>query len=328
VFYGKDAFEGLRTLERIMELKISGIDDPSFGTELTGRQLPPRKSQRLAAIDPASIPQRSPEVASDNPIFVPPFLGSRVAKGIPLDDVRAYLNETALFRNQWGYRPEKGEDDGEFKERVRAELRMRLDEAKSGDVLVPQVAWGYFAVSSEHNDLIVWSDAARRRELVRFTFPRQRIEPYLCIADFFRPVTSDEVDYAGFQVATMGATASARAHQLFAEDRYLDYVALHGLSVEMTEGLAEYWHHRMREEMGFANEDGPNLVGLFRQKYRGGRYSWGYPACPNLEDNSKVVDLLEAGRIGVSATEEFQLEPEQTTLAIICHHPQAKYFVA
>ncbi|HTW97610.1 MAG TPA: methionine synthase [Acidimicrobiales bacterium] len=342
LFYGKDAFEGLRTLERLMTMKRSGEDDPSFGTEPAARRAGPRRSERLAAIDPAGLPLRSPEVEADNPLFAPPFLGSRVAKGIPLDDVRSYLNETALFRNQWGYRPEHGESDADFKDRVRAELRRRLDEAKADDTLVPQVAWGYFPASSEGEVLVVHDADEPGRELARFSFPRQKESPYLCIADFFRPARptrpSDaagpaggappELDYVGLVVATMGEAASRRARQLFAEDRYLDYIALHGLSVEMTEALMELWHRRMREEWGFAGEDGPTVTGLFRQQYRGGRYSFGYPACPDLEDNAKVVELTGASRIGVSLTEGFQLEPEQTTLAVVCHHPKAKYFVA
>jgi 5-methyltetrahydrofolate--homocysteine methyltransferase len=328
VFYGKDAFEGLRTLEKIMEMKRSGVDDPGFGTELTGRVLPTRKSAQLALVDPSTIPDRSPDVAMDNPVFVPPFVGTRIAKGIPLDDVLGFLNETALFRNQWGYRPDPEENDLEFKDRVRSELRLRLDEAKAADVLVPQVAWGYFPASSLGTDLILFSDAERTAEIGRFSFPRQREAPYLCIADFFRPTTSPEIDYVGLVVATMGARASEHARVLFEADRYLDYVALHGLSVEMTEGLMEYWHRRMREEWGYASEDGPTLTGLFRQKYRGGRYSFGYPACPDLTDNAKVVELLRAERIGVSMSDGAQLEPEQTTLAIVCHHPQAKYFLA
>ncbi len=237
------------------------------------------------------------------------------------------MNETALFRNQWGYRPEPGETDAEFKERVRAELRACLDEAKAEGLLVPQVAWGYFPVNADGNDVVVYTDDHRTAELERFTFPRQAKEPYLCIADFFRPADSQVRDYAAFQIVTMGALASARTAELFAADRYRDYVAMHGLSVEMTEAVAELWHRRVREEWGFADEDAPTLTGLFRQQHRGGRYSFGYPACPDLEDNAKVVELLEAGRIGVTVSEGFQLHPEQTTLAIICHHPMAKYFV-
>jgi 5-methyltetrahydrofolate--homocysteine methyltransferase len=328
VFYGKDAFEGLRVLDRMMEIKQSGVDDPTFGTERSGRVLPKRQSEVLAEVDPATLPERSPEVETDNEIFVPPFLGSRVAKGIPLDDVVSYLNETALFRNQWGYRPVDGESDADFKERVRAELRARLDEAKAEGVLIPSVAWGYFPANSDGTDLVIYTDDERKTERTRFHFPRQRKAPYLCIADFFRSVESGEKDYAAFHVVTMGPAASERTAELFAADRYLDYVSLHGLSVEMAEALAELWHRRIREEWGFADQDAPTLTGLFRQQHRGGRYSFGYPACPELEDNAKVVDLLRADRIGVTVSEGFQLHPEQTTLAIVCHHPKAKYFVA
>jgi 5-methyltetrahydrofolate--homocysteine methyltransferase len=328
VFYGKDAFEGLRTLDRIMELKQSGADDPEFGRAETGRKLPPRRSEQMAAIDPATLPTRSPSVATDNKVFPPPFTGSRVARGIPLDDIATYLNETALFRNQWGYRPHKGESDQEFKSRVRGLLRSKLDEVKAYGVLVPQVVWGYFPANANGNDLVIWTDDSRSEELTRFSFPRQRVEPYLCISDFFRSVDSGEEDWVSFHVVTMGAEVSKRAAKLFKADRYQDYLYLHGLGVEMAEALAELWHRRIREEWGFAGEDAPTMTGLFRQHYRGGRYSWGYPACPNLEDNERVARLLDVGRIGVSVSEGFQMHPEQTTSAIICHHPEAKYFVA
>jgi 5-methyltetrahydrofolate--homocysteine methyltransferase len=267
-------------------------------------------------------------VAADNPIFKPPFLGSRVAKGMAIDAVAAYLNETALFRNQWGFRPEGGEDDGAFKERVRALLREQLATAKAGQFLVPQVAWGHFAANADGEDLVLFEDESRTKERMRFTFPRQVEAPWLCISDFFRPVGSGEPDWASFQVVTMGSRVSEEAARLRADNEYQNYLYLHGLGVEMAEALAEYWHRRIREELGFADQDGPTLTGLFRQKYRGGRYSWGYPACPNLEDNAKVVDLLGADRIGIEVSEGFQLHPEQSTTAIVCHHPQAKYFVA
>jgi 5-methyltetrahydrofolate--homocysteine methyltransferase len=182
-------------------------------------------------------------------------------------------------------------------------------------------------VNAEGDDLIVWTDDERRSERCRFNFPRQRKDRFLCISDFFRPADSGEADYAGFHVVTVGSEATAREQELFAENRYQEYLLCHGLSVEMTEALAELWHRRIREEWGFADEDGPSLAGLFRQKYRGSRYSWGYPACPDLEDQAKLVDLLEVDRIGVVLTEEFQLEPEQSTSAIIVPHPEAKYFV-
>ena len=334
LFYGKDAFEGLRTMDRLVELSRSGEDDPDFGTVVGGRDLGPRRSElrKLAAAEAQErgekLPARSPEVVTDNPVFVPPFVGSRVAKGMSVDDVATYLNETALFRNQWGFRPESGEDDPSFKERVRSLLREQLSTAKAEQLLVPKVAWGHFAANADGDELVIFRDDSRSSELMRFSFPRQTEEPWLCISDFFRSVASGEPDWASFQVVTMGSRVSEEAARLFAEDEYQQYLYLHGLGVEMAEALAEYWHRRIREELGFAEEDGPTLTGLFRQKYRGGRYSWGYPACPNLEDNAKVVDLLGADRIGVVVSEGFQLHPEQSTTAIICHHPQAKYFVA
>jgi 5-methyltetrahydrofolate--homocysteine methyltransferase len=328
LFYGRDAFEGLRTMDRLVELKKSGEDDPLFGREISAKNVP--KRSRLEPQDTSPVegqPARS-DVAMDNPLFVPPFVGTRVAKGIPIDDIAEYMNLTALFRNQWGFRPENGEDDTEFKDRVRATLRDELAKAKEADLLIPQVAYGHFAANAEGNDLIIWKDEARTSEWMRFTFPRQRKEPWLCIADFFRASDSGDEDFASFMLCTIGPRASEEAARLFAENQYQNYLFLHGLSVEMAEATAEYWHHRVREELGFANEDGPSLAGLFRQTYRGGRYSWGYPACPDLTDNAKVVELLGGERIGVTVSEGFQLHPEQTTDAIICHHPEAKYFVA
>jgi 5-methyltetrahydrofolate--homocysteine methyltransferase len=311
--------------------KRAGNLDPAFGREAGGRKLPPRKSERDAAAEPVEVPDRS-DVAVDGPIFTPPFVGSRVAKGISLDDIAGYLNETALFRNQWQFRPEKHEgrpeSDDDFKARIRPTFREQLGIAKQESLLVPAAAWGYFAVNSEGTDLVVWKDDTRTQEWLRFAFPRQRKAPFLCIADFFRPVESGEPDYAAFHVVTMGERASERERELFAADRYQEYLLLHGLSVEMTEALAELWHRRIREEWGFAGEDGPSLAGLFRQQYRGSRYSWGYPACPDLDDQVKVAELLEIDRIGVALTEEFHLVPEQSTSAIIVPHPEAKYFVA
>ena len=210
---------------------------------------------------------------------------------------------------------------------MKAVLREQLAIAKAESLLVPQVVWGHFPAAAEGDDLIIFTDDTRSTERVRFNFPRQHNEPHLCISDFFRPTTSSDHDYASFMLVTMGSRVSERCQELFAENRYTDYLMLHGLGVEMAEALAELWHHRIRQELGYVHEDGPTLTGLFRQQYRGGRYSWGYPACPDLTENAKVAELLEAGRIGVSVSEGFQLHPEQTTDAIICHHPQAKYFV-
>ena len=328
VFYGKDAFEGLRTIETLVEGTRSGTLDPEFGRVSGARRPSPRRSDRVSPDALPGLPSRS-DVASDVPIFAPPFVGSRVAKGIALDDVADHLNETALFRNQWQLRPDKtiGETDDEFRVRVRVLLRQELDTAKAEGLLVPAVVWGYFPVNADGDDLVVWHDDNRRAERTRFRFPRQSKDRFLCISDFFRPADSGERDYAAFQVVTIGSLASEREKELFAADRYQDYLLLHGLSVEMAEALAEHWHRRIREEWGFASEDGPTVQGLFRQQYRGSRYSWGYPACPDLEDQAKVVDLLEAGRIGVTVTEEYHLVPEQSTSAIVVPHPEAKYFV-
>jgi 5-methyltetrahydrofolate--homocysteine methyltransferase len=332
VFYGRDAFEGLHTMDKLMDLKRSGGLDEDFGRTPSGRVLPRRASERGADVDPSTLPPRSPAVAADNPVFVPPFLGSRLVKGLALDDIAEFLNETALFRNQWQYRPQQGESDDEFKARIRPELRAQLAAAKASGVLVPQVTYGYFAANGDGDELIVWDSTDRQAELARFHFPRQKGEPYLCIADFFRPHEGGrgEVDYAAFHIVTMGARVSEETARLFADNRYQDYLMLHGVGVEMAEALAELWHRRIREEWGFAAEDGPTLGGLFRQQYRGGRYSWGYPACPDLEDNVTVARLLGAERLGIEVSEEtsWQYQPEQTTSAIICHHPQAKYFVA
>jgi 5-methyltetrahydrofolate--homocysteine methyltransferase len=327
VFYGKDAFEGLSVLDTLMNIKKTGIDDPDFGRKLGTRLI--ERAEKVE-VDPSTIPARSPEVETDNEVFTPPFLGSKVVKGIGLDEIAEYINETALFRNQWQYRPNEGETDADFKDRIRPLLREQLGAAKSGGYLVPQVVYGYFPVNADGNDLIVWTDDTRTVEKTRFHYPRQKVAPYMCIADFYRSVESGEKDYAAFHIVTMGSPVSEKAAELFAENKYNDYMVLHGIGVEMAEALAEYWHHRIRTEWGYVDQDGPSLAGLFRQQYRGGRYSWGYPACPDLEDNATVAALLEAGRIGIEVSEEtgWQYQPEQTTSAIICHHPKAKYFVA
>jgi len=327
LFYGRDAFEGLHTLQKLMDIK-AGNDDPDFGRVPTGRNLPKRDDKE--DVDPALLPRRSPDVATDNEIFKPPFIGSRIVKGLSLDEILGFLNKTALYRNQFQFRPEGLESDDEFKARIDPILRDRMNEVKQLGLLIPQVVYGYYPANGDGNDLVIWTDESRTEEACRFHFPRQTKDQYLCIADFFRPIESDELDYAAFSIVSQGHAASEYTAKLFAENRYNDYIQMHGLSVEMTEALCEMWHHRIRTEWGFVDEDGPSLAGLFRQKYRGGRYSWGYPACPDLTDNGTVARLLEAERIGVEVSEDtgWQFHPEQTTSAIICHHPQAKYFVA
>ncbi len=332
LFYGKDAFEGLHVMDRLLEIRTNpDRDDPDWGNVPSESTVRARagvaEPDEVAVVD---VPDRSPAVETDNPIFTPPFVGSRVVKGIPLDDIVAYVNETALFRNQWGFRPADGEDDAAFKARMRPELRDQVDKARADDLLVPQVVYGYWPANGDGTDVVVWEDESRQVEKARFAFPRSSREPYLCIADFFRPLGSTETDHVAFMIVTMGERVSERTAELFGADRYQEYLMLHGLGVEMAEATAELWHRRIREEMGFADQDAPSLAGLFRQQYRGGRYSWGYPACPDLEDNETVAKLLGAERIGIVVNEDtgYQFQPEQSTSAIICHHPKAKYFVA
>ena len=320
LFYGKDAFAGLAAMESI----CSGEGR---------RPQPPRSRHRPSSPAPTTVveaPSRSPSVAVDNPVPTPPFVGTRVVRGIPIDEIAAYLNLTALFRNQWQYRPAKGESHGDFLDRMQPLLRDQLARARADDLLAPQVVYGYLPANSDGGDLVIWEDDERRQERARLAFPRQSVDPWLCISDFFRPRGSSDLDYAAFHIVTMGPRVSERTAEYFSDDRYQDYLHLHGLGVEMAEALAEYWHLRIRREWGFADEDGPSLGGLFRQQYRGGRFSWGYPACPDLEDNETVADLLGAARIGIEVGPEtaYQYHPEQTTSAIICHHPQAKYFIA
>ncbi|MGB2757917.1 MAG: methionine synthase [Acidimicrobiia bacterium] len=339
VFYGRDAFEGLATMDSVMNAKRAGtplteIMGSARSSETRGMSRRQKHAEGLV-VSPTGI--RS-AVAADAPVFTPPFVGTRVAKGISLDEILGFLNETALFRNQWQYRPEKlangsSETDDQFKERIRPILSEQLAAAKAEGWLQPSVTWGYFPANAEGNDLVIWEDESRSKERTRFQFPRQAQEPHLCISDFFREIggaasdVTGDVDYAAFQVVTRGNAATEVERAQFERNEYGQYLLTHGLAIEMTEALAELWHKRIREEWGFVAEDGPSLAGLFRQQYRGSRYSWGYPACPDLDDQAKLADLLDLDAIGVSLTEEFMLDPEQSTSAIIVPHPEAKYFL-
>jgi 5-methyltetrahydrofolate--homocysteine methyltransferase len=324
VRYARDAFEGLRLMDALVAHRRG----------LPGPALPPRKERlvRAAARTAAlagPLPTRS-DVATDNPVPVPPFWGDRVVKGIALADYAAYLDERALFLGQWGLRPGRGEGGASYEELVESEgrprLRAWLDRLQTEGLLEAGVVYGWFPAVSEGDDLVVLDDDGGQR--CRFTFPRQRRDRHLCLADFFRPRASGETDVVGFTVVTMGRRVSEAAAELFAKDAYRDYVELHGLSVQLAEALAEYWHARARAELGYAGEDDPTLDGILRQGYRGSRYSFGYPACPDLADQATVMELLRPERIGVSLSEEFQLHPEQSTSAIVVHHPEAKYFNA
>jgi 5-methyltetrahydrofolate--homocysteine methyltransferase len=251
-----------------------------------------------------------------------------VVKGIALADYAGFLDERATFLGQWGLRGVRGGPS--YEELVESEgrprLRSWLERAKTEGLLEAAVVYGYFPCVSEGDDLVVLDEAGAER--TRFTFPRQRRDRYLCLADFFRARETGETDVVAFSLVTMGSRIGEATAELFAKDAYRDYLELHGLSVQLAEALAEYWHARIRAELGFAGDDSGVLEGILRQDYRGSRYSFGYPACPNLEDRTKIVELLDPARIGVVLSEELQLHPEQSTDAIIVHHPEAKYFNA
>jgi 5-methyltetrahydrofolate--homocysteine methyltransferase len=326
VRYAKDAFEGLRLMDAVMAEKRG---EP-------GAQLPPLRARRVKArprpdeIAPELVPARS-DVATDNSIPVPPFWGSRVVKGIALADYAALLDERATFLGQWGLKPTRGEGAASYEELVETEgrprLRSWLERMQSDKLLDAGVVYGYFPCVSKGDDLIVLHEDGSER--VRFTFPRQRRDRFLCLSDFFRPEESGEVDVVGFQLVTVGSLISEATAELFESNSYRDYLELHGLSVQLTEALAELWHGRIRDELGFGKETSGDLSEvLAHQAYRGSRYSFGYPACPDLEERAKVVELLDPARIGVRLSEGFQLAPEQSTDAIVVHHPEAKYFNA
>jgi 5-methyltetrahydrofolate--homocysteine methyltransferase len=319
VFYAQDAFEGLRLMEGIMA-----------GTAVAEPPRPSRREERLkrrAAVveEPESA---GPTVEKDVPIPTPPFWGSRVAADLSLEEVFPYVNEVALFRNQWQFKrgEQKRDDFNAFiEETVRPIFDLWKRRAIEEKLLQPSVAYGYFPCQSHGNDLIVYHPETKE-EWVRFAFPRQSSRRRLCIADFFASTDSGRMDVIGASVVTVGRRASEVTARLFAENKYADYLYLHGLSVETAEALAERWHKKMREDLGIAGADAPTIRELFGQKYQGSRYSFGYPACPNLEDMTKVWEILQPERIGVTLTEEFHQVPEQSTNAIIVHHPQAKYF--
>jgi 5-methyltetrahydrofolate--homocysteine methyltransferase len=261
-----------------------------------------------------------------------PFYGSKVVEIKDLTKVFAFINETALFKGQWQFKQGKRTPE-QYQKVLHDEVYPRFERLKAeairDQLLEAKLVYGYFPCQSSGNDLIIYEDDEKTEKL-RFTFPRQPVEQRggknLCLADYFASVESGKVDVVPFQLVTMGKTASEHSAKLFKSDNYTDYLLFHGLSVESAEALAEMWHKRVREELGIAGSDAPELAKLFHQGYQGSRFSFGYPACPNLEDQGKLFELLQPERIGVELTEEYQLTPEQSTSAIIVHHPEAKYF--
>ena len=324
VRYARDAFEGLRLMDAIMAVKR--------GEE--GAALPALRERRVAntriKTEVAEIDTRRSDVAADNSIPKPPFFGSRVIKGIQLSDYAGMLDERALFVGQWGLKGNRGEYESMVEEEGRPRLRALINDVQSKGWLNAAVVYGYFPCYSEGNDLVILHHDGENKgtERTRFTFPRQSRDRRLCISDFFASKESGKTDVVAFHVVTMGSSVSEASAKLFADNNYREYLELHGLSVQLTEALAEHWHARMREELEVKSEDSSDLQGILDQGYRGSRYSFGYPACPDLEQQVQLCELLNPGRIGVELSEEFQLHPEQSTSAIIVHHPEAKYFNA
>ncbi|MFD4787940.1 methionine synthase [Streptomyces sp. NPDC058459] len=327
VRYARDAFEGLRLMDALIGVKRGR----------PGARLPELKQRRVRATPAAALPEEPAQeghvrsdVRTDNPVPAPPFWGTRVVKGIQLKEYASWLDEGALFKGQWGLKQARTGDGPTYEELAETEGRPRLrgllDRLQTENLLEAAVVHGYFPCVSKDDDLIILDEDGNER--TRFTFPRQRRGRRLCLADYFRPEESGERDVVGLQVVTVGSRIGEETAKLFEANAYRDYLELHGLSVQLAEALAEYWHARVRAELGFAGEDPADIEDMFALKYRGARFSLGYGACPNLEDRAKIADLLRPERIGVHLSEEFQLHPEQSTDAIVIHHPEAKYFNA
>ncbi|MCX4733104.1 methionine synthase [Streptomyces sp. NBC_01363] len=326
VRYARDAFEGLRLMDALIAVKrgVPGAVLP----ELKQRRVPKRDTAVLEVDEPQEGVRS--DVAVDNPVPEPPFWGTRVVKGIQLKEYASWLDEGALFKGQWGLKQARAGDGPTYEELVETEgrphLRGWLDKLHTENLLEAAVVHGYFPCVSKGDDLILLHEDGSER--TRFTFPRQRRGRRLCLADFFRPEESGERDVIGLQVVTVGSKIGGETAKLFEANSYRDYLELHGLSVQLAEALAEYWHARVRSELGFGGEDPSDVEDMFALKYRGARFSLGYGACPDLEDRAKIAELLRPERIGVHLSEEFQLHPEQSTDAIVIHHPEAKYFNA
>jgi 5-methyltetrahydrofolate--homocysteine methyltransferase len=335
VRYARDAFEGLRLMDALVKFKRGEeVELPALKKRVTPR------ANLLEVTAPEDIPARS-NVASDNRIPTPPFWGTRVIKGIPLRDYASFLDERATFMGQWGLKPGRGEDGQSYEQLVESEgrprLRSWLDRIQTEGWLEAAVVYGYFPAYSDGDDLVILHHGAANAtdggsggeaytERLRFTFPRQNRDRHLCLSDFVVSKESGKIDVVPFQLVTMGNRISEEANKLYAANEYRDYLEIHGLSVQLTEALAEFWHARVRDELDFSGEDSANIEDFFDLKYRGARYSFGYPACPELEDRIKLVELLKPEVIGVSLSEELQLHPEQSTDAMVLHHPEAKYF--
>ncbi len=347
VRYARDAFEGLALMEPLVAI-ARGADRGEVGLPALKKRIHARST--LVVTEPEHMPARS-DVASDNPVPAPPFWGTRIVKGVALADYAAFLDERATFMGQWGLKPSRAEDGASYEQLVETEGRPRLrywiDRIRAEGMLDASVAYGYFPAYSEGDDLVILhhgddptgvlgpagliapdggSGGPVGTERLRFHFPRQSRDRHLCLADYVRSKESGQVDVVGMQLVTAGSAVDAFTAKMFAENRYRDYLELNGLTMQLTESLAEYWHSRVRAELGFASEDPDTVEGMFKLDYRGARFSLGYPACPDMEDRRKVVELLKPERMGVELSEELQLHPEQSTDAFVFHHPEARYF--
>jgi 5-methyltetrahydrofolate--homocysteine methyltransferase len=352
VHYARDAFEGLRLMDEIMGAKRGEGPDPDSPEAVAAREKKAERlarrersqriaEQRRAEAEPVEVPERS-DVATDIEVPVPPFWGSRIVKGLSVSDYVETLDQRALFLGQWGLRGVRGGEGPSYEELVETEgwprLRSWIDRLSTEGILAhAAVVYGYFPAVSEGDDVVVLTEPdVDSPERFRFTFPRQQRDRFLCIADFIRPRElareRGQVDVWPFQLVTMGTPIADFANELFAANEYRDYLEVHGIGVQLTEALAEFWHRRIREELKFsgdralAAEDPDSVDEFFKLGYRGARFAFGYGACPNLEDRAKMMRLLEAERIGVILSEELQLHPEQSTDAFVLHHPEAKYF--
>ncbi|MGZ4841824.1 MAG: vitamin B12 dependent-methionine synthase activation domain-containing protein, partial [Candidatus Angelobacter sp.] len=325
VFYADDAFTGLHLMDDLTS--SNGARQQRLQEGRTVKEF--AKTTMIAGAESSTSTERSPVVQPPPNIPVPPFYGVRVRKDFDLNEVFQYINHTALFKNQWQLKTASQADYLRIVEEKYVPVLSELQkEVVAKGWFEPKVVYGYFSCYADGNDVLLFDAPETRNVIAKFTFPRQREGRKLSIADFFEPKISGKLDVIGLSVVTIGSRASEETKKLFDAGEFTKYLYLHGLSVETAEALAELFHKQVREELGIAGEDAPRVGDLFHQKYRGSRYSFGYPACPNLEDQTKLFALLKPEEnIGVRLTSGFHMEPEQSTSAIIVHHPQAKYFV-
>jgi 5-methyltetrahydrofolate--homocysteine methyltransferase len=333
VYYGQDAFTGLKLMDELCGHVADGartLTGPGRKRSQVRARFESQEDREQKALALAGAWAQS-DIKPAARIPEPPFWGARVAAAdeIRLEEVFPYINKRALFRGQWQYRRGRRAEH-EYRaflsEVVEPKFHEWCQRAVERRWLAPRVVYGYFPCAAEKNALVIYRPERPDAEWVRFEFPRQPEGRRLCLADFFCTAASGRRDVVALQLVTMGEVASRASAELFAADRYDDYLHFHGLAVETAEALAEFWHKRVRHELGIAGTDSPTIENLFSQAYQGSRYSFGYPACPRLEDQAQLIELLGAERIGVSLSDEFQLVPEQSTSALVAHHPEARYF--